>query len=84
MVSSRETNDTSKAQSDDDEELKRKVRNVFEALERPGGISLPCANSNNIDEEKMNGLQQEVDGVDAVMMVIDSNLVSIVRGWEYH
>lgn len=75
MKSSEEMEAAPIPKSDDDEELKRKVRNVFEALERPGGMSISGEASSSFDEEKMTELREEVDGVDAVMMVVDSNLV---------
>jgi len=80
MLADRAT-ETKMNQSDNNEELEKKVRDVFEALEMPERRHLD-ANPNRIDEEKSENLQKEVEGVDAVIMIVDRNEVSFLCTWK--
>lgn len=59
-------------QEADDEELKKRVRDVFEALERPEKALGQGSKERGAEEEqRRRQLQREVEGVDAVVMVVD-------------
>jgi hypothetical protein len=75
MVTDSEASADNGASLDDDKELKRRVRNVFEALEKPGGSFKPKDNKIELDEEKRAALSEQVQGIDAVMMVVDPSQV---------
>jgi hypothetical protein len=79
MVTSSENASDSISPENDDEELKRRVRNVFEALEKPGSFSRPKDEAIGLEEGKMASLAEEIQGVDAVMMVIDASQVRAVK-----
>ncbi|UZJ55164.1 hypothetical protein CBS101457_004484 [Exobasidium rhododendri] len=62
-----------------DEELRRKVKDVFQALEMPSSGSVRAGQSRSSDD-RSEILQKEVEGVDAVMMIIDKT--KSLRGHE--
>lgn len=76
MVNSSEESASTTSPLDGDEELKRRVRNVFEALEKPRSTFKPKPEENLLEEGKRAELSKEIEGVDAVMMVVDSSQVS--------
>lgn len=66
---------TSLRPHEEDEELKRRVRDVFEALQQPYTPIEPRL-SKGAFHDKSVALADETRGVDAIMMVVDSNKVS--------
>lgn len=76
MVSSGKSMTGDTKSVEDDEELKRKVRNVFEALNQTGSIPRPKdEGASALEEDKRAVLAQEMQGVDAVMMILDARQV---------
>lgn len=59
---------------EEDEELERRIRDVFEALQQPYTPTEPRL-SNDASNDRSVALAEETKGVDAVMMVVDSNKV---------
>jgi predicted SpoU family rRNA methylase len=67
--------------NDDDERLKERVQNVFEALQNPVRSSQLSSQTSNLDDAKLQELRGETEGVDAVMIVVDGDKVG-AQIWE--
>jgi hypothetical protein len=70
-----DTQSDAASSNDDDERLKERVQNVFEALQKPVRSSQLSSQSSNLDDTKLQELRGEIEGVDAVMIVVDGDKV---------
>lgn len=66
-----------KEEREDDAALQARVRDVFEALDRPaGGAARVRATPGAIDDEAVRRIGAHLDGVEAVVLVVDRSQVS--------
>lgn len=71
-----EEEEEQKEEREDDAALQARVRDVFEALDRPaGGAARVRAAPGAIDDEAVRHIATHLDGVDAVVLVVDRSQV---------